>query len=195
MSAEVFTGSRLSALEPVPTFEPAIGRYCFRAERGVRYSIRIAASHRHPFYEFTPTLPSLEDIYDFAAVEELRFEDVGRAWASDAGDGIPNVRKFVFGMHPAFPLDHPANAPLRDRLPRQVLRLPGIPELVCRPDSSRAPDGDPRAAVPPAEISRDLESWAPLVPTLLPDGTLRATHPGDDPAGFLRWDVLKKQAP
>jgi hypothetical protein len=154
------------------------------------------ASGVHPgFYEFTPARPSPDDIYDFAAIEELRLEDVGRAWASDADDGIPNIRKLFFGLHPALPLYHPRNAAGRSRLPRLVPAPPGVLEMRCRPDPEFLPEGNPVLAIPHGEASMDLTEWQPVTPVLIDGGELVIRHPGDTRAGFLRWEVFAKRPP
>jgi hypothetical protein len=190
LTADLYTGGSLQDLIPVKTYEPVNGRYFFRAAKGQRYHIRAASGERMPFYEFLFMHISLEELYDFAAMEEERFADAGHGWESNAGDGIPNVYKFLFGLNPGLPVSHPENLLLSDRLPRLVSGPGGTLEMRCRPDARYLPQGNAATLVPAGRISSNLEIWESVIPEMLPNGEVAIRHPGNTPAGFLRWDVL-----
>jgi hypothetical protein len=190
LTADLYTGTDLTNLEPVKTREPEPGRYLFRAEKGMRYTIRVASGEFQRFYEFYFLEPSPGDIYNFAALEEGRLADLGKGLDSDAGDGIANFRKLIFGLDPALPLDPVPGSRLQDRLPRLVPGPAGALEMRCRPNLDLLPEGDVTALLPPAEASFDLIRWEPLIPGLLPAGEVGVRLPGNSSTGFLRWDVF-----
>jgi hypothetical protein len=191
MSASVFTGETLAGLQRVTVIEPRHGWYCFRAQQGVRYSVRVAAAGKLSYYDLNSIIPGVEDIYDFAAIEEGRQEDVGTAWDCYAGDDIPNVRKFLFGLDPHVPLDHPRNASKLSRLPHAVSGTLGFLEMRCRPDSAFLVEGNSSWFLPHGEVSRDLMNWQAVQPVLLSDGEVAVHSAADNLTGFLRWKVLR----
>ena len=190
-TVNLYTGDSLATLHAVPLYEGLEGESIFRATAGTRYTIRVATGAQRDYYILQPVPPTVTDVFDYHAVDSLLFEDVGTAWDSLAGDGIPNYVKLLFGMDYSLRADHPANlAAARDRLPR-VVEGPGGIELRCRPDRTLAPAGDLAALYFLwGRASTDLESWDYRQAEPTDDGELALRlHPDFGPRQFLKWDI------
>lgn len=191
LTLDVYTGESLASLQAQALYEPSLGVYVFRAEGGTRYVLRVASGSARYFYAMEPLVPQPEDYFDYWAIENLRFEDVGQAWTSHAGDGISNYLKLVFGFDLMLPVDHPANAAARERLPRQSISA-GFLEMRCRPLVDFAPAGDTANFGFYGTYSANLRDWQEMSPLSLAGGELVLRVPASGPRTFLKWDILTK---
>ena len=196
VTLSLYTGNTLAALLPVPVYESIVGDYLFRATAGVQYVIRVASGASLVNYRLQPVEPSMDDSFDFHALERLMFEDVGGAWESFAGDGVPNYFKLAFGMDYYLRADHPVNiAAARGRLPRAVESPSGI-EFRCQPDLTMVPAGRVEALAPYClgRLSEDLNLWQFIYPETTDNGelTLRLSRLSV-PRAFLKWDIFDRQ--
>lgn len=193
LTASIYTGDSLATLRLAGVYESRAGRYCFRAQQGVRYNIRIASAASTPYYQLLPAPPGIDDIYDFRAIERLEFEQVGNAMFSDAEDGITNFRKILFGMDPRYSADHPVNAAALANLPRQVL-TGGMLEFRCRTDPSLTVEGRPAGIGILGQVSADMENWHEAEP-FADAGEAVLRIPVTCDRQFLKWDVLGSLTP
>ncbi|HWB06673.1 MAG TPA: hypothetical protein VG796_26855 [Verrucomicrobiales bacterium] len=191
VTLSIFAGSTLASLEPVVMHRPQQGEYLFRAQRGVRYSIRAASGEETGTFGLLAVRPPLSEMFDYWAIEKGYFDLIGFADFIDTSDGITNLRKVMFGMDPHYHADHPLNLSTRANLPRQVLR-DGVLEMRCRPDPSMVPEGYPLDLQLNGELSADLVSWHEFPPEQSDDGELILRVPVNSKHRFLKWDVLKR---
>jgi hypothetical protein len=193
LTASIYTGDSLPTLRLAGAYESRAGRYCFRTQQGVRYTIRVASAAGTPFYQLSPEPPGIDDLYDFRAIEKLEFEQVGNAMFSDAGDGVTNYRKVLFGMDPQYPADHPVNAAALANLPRRILTN-GMLEFRCRTDPVFDIEGRPAGLGIMGQVSADLKIWQDVEPFVdAGEVVLRLPVTGD--RQFLMWDVLGSLRP
>lgn len=191
VTLDFFTGAALSSLDPVFTYKPTRGEYCFRAQRGVRYSIRAAAGNLTPFFGLLSSQPLLHELYNFRAIERGEFDLLGFEDFIDHTDGITNLRKVLFGMNPRYHADHPENLAAHANLPRQVLKS-GTLAMQCRPDPSMIPEGYPSRLNLLGEVSDDYVDWNFIYPEDDPSGELLLQVPIEENGRrrYLRWNAL-----
>ncbi len=192
LTLDIYTGDSLATLHPVPLYEANEGDYIFRATAGTRYYIRVASGSERNYYRLQPHLPQQDDIFDLHAIEQLRFEDIGTAWARLTPDDATNYTKLLFGMDYTLPFDHPANlAAAAPRLPRVVEGTDGI-EFRVRPDLRFAPMGEVHNVSLYAQYSTDLTTWWLHSAHAVEGGTELSVRLGPDtglPRAFLQWDL------
>jgi hypothetical protein len=191
VTLDFFTGSALSSLDPVFTYQPTRCEYCFRAQRGVRYSIRAAAGNLTPFFGLRSSQPLLHELYNFRAIERGEFDLLGFEDFIDHSDGITNLRKVIFGMNPRYHADHPENFAAHANLPRQVLKN-GMLAMQCRPDPSMIPEGYASRLNLLGEVSDDYVDWNFIYPEDDPSGELLLQVPIEEDGRrlYLRWNAL-----